>query len=311
MAVATKMPLPAMQLTSPAAATTDAALNARLAIDTQAVGDLRARAVRDPKGAAKEVAHQFEKMFLDMVMKSMREASPKFDELDSSNVDTFRSMYDQQLSQSLTSGKGLGLADIISKQIERLSNPELAKTPIKRPQSYDFSGAAKAAGKATASAVDGPEQARDFVATVGEAATTAAEALGLSPHLMLAHAALESGWGRKPIVDAKGRNSHNLFGIKAGGDWTGATADIVTTEYVDGVAQKRVERFRAYDSYADAFSDYAGLLSKRYGSATQAGSDAKAFGERLQQGGYATDPNYAQKLMRVADSPALRSFKAA
>jgi flagellar protein FlgJ len=298
-----------MRLTS---ATNDAALNAHLAIDTQAVGDLRARAARDPKGAAKEVAHQFEKMFLDMVMKSMREATPKFDELDSSNVDTFRSMYDQQLSQSLTSGKGLGLADMISKQIDRLSNPESLKTPLKRPQSYDFSAAAKPAATAAMSAPgDTQDKTHDFVATVGQAATTAAEALGLSPHLMLAHAALESGWGKRPITDAKGNNTHNLFGIKAGSDWTGKTADIVTTEFVDGVAQKRVERFRAYDSYTDAFNDYASLLANRYGAATQAGSDAKAFGERLQQGGYATDPNYAQKLARVADSPALRTFKAA
>lgn len=292
--------------------TADAALNAHLAIDAQAVGSLRARAVKDPKGAAHEVAQQFEKMFLDMVMKSMREATPKFDDLDSSTVNTFRSMYDEQLSQNLTSGKGLGLADMVARQIARMSDPQAAKTPIKRPQSYDFGAAAKAAAKpaATGNADHASEQTTDFVATVGDAATTAAEALGLSPHLMLAHAALESGWGKKPIVDAKGKNSHNLFGIKAGSDWTGKTADIITTEYVDGVAQKRVERFRAYDSYTDAFADYASLLSKRYGDATQAGSDAKTFAERLQQGGYATDPHYAQKLARVADSPALRAYRA-
>jgi flagellar protein FlgJ len=133
----------------------------------------------------------------------------------------------------------------------------------------------------------------------------------MSPHLMLAHAALETGWGRKPISDSKGKNTFNLFGIKAGSNWSGKTADVVTTEFVDGVAQKRVERFRAYDSYQEAFDDYAQLLSNRFGSATQAGADAKVFGERLQRSGYATDPNYARKLAQVAASPALRAYRVA
>src|SRR6218665_3765756 len=99
----------------------DSTLNARLAIDVQAVGDLRARVSRDPQGAAREVAGQFEKLFLDMMMKTMREATPKYDSLDSNAVGTFRSMYDQQLTQSLSSGKGLGLADVIYQQIQKLS----------------------------------------------------------------------------------------------------------------------------------------------------------------------------------------------
>lgn len=312
--------------------TRDATLNSHLAIDAQAVGSLRARAAKDPKGTSREVAQQFEKMFLDMVMKSMREASPKFSDLDHGKaMETFQSMYDEQLSQNLTGGKGkgLGLADMIAHQIARQSDPKSAKTPIHRLQSYDF-GTAKAAGTGNAVHLDttahntavkpngshaantpAADKTTDFVAAVGDAAVSAAGLLGLSPHLMLAHAALESGWGKKPITDAKGNNSHNLFGIKAGSDWTGKTADITTTEYVDGVAQKRVERFRAYDSYTEAFADYAGLLAKRYGSATQAGGDAKAFADSLQQGGYATDPNYAQKLAHVAESPALRAYKTA
>ncbi|MBL8508104.1 MAG: glucosaminidase domain-containing protein, partial [Chitinimonas sp.] len=108
-----------------------------------------------------------------------------------------------------------------------------------------------------------------------------------------------------------GNNSHNLFGIKAGRGWEGKTTDITTTEFVDGVAQKRVERFRVYNSYAEAFADYARLLSSRYGDAVQAGADAKVFGKELQAGGYATDPAYADKLARVAEHPALKAYKAA
>ncbi|WP_269531977.1 flagellar assembly peptidoglycan hydrolase FlgJ [Chitinimonas sp. BJYL2] len=289
-------------------ASQNAALNARLAIDAQAVGDLRARVAKDPKGAAREVAGQFEKMFLDMVMKSMREASPKFDELESNSVGMFRSMYDQQLSQTMTSGKGLGLADVIAAQIERMGNPSLLQQPQRSPARGVET--ARAANPAAAPAA-APANSSSFVETLGEAASGAAQMLGLSPHLMLAHAALETGWGKKPITDAKGNNTHNLFGIKAGSSWTGKTADITTTEYVDGVAQKRVERFRAYDSYADAFADYAKLLSRRYGDAVQAGSDAKAFASGLQEGGYATDPAYARKLARVAEHPALRAYRAA
>lgn len=297
-------------------ATSNASLNARLAIDAQAVGDLRSRAARDPKGAAKEVAGQFEKMFLDMVMKSMRDATPKFDELESSTVGMFRSMYDQQLSQTITSGKGLGLADVIAAQVERMNNPASLQVPLHRPGRDTFDLKAAKTGAATgtntppnaASKAEG--SASDFVNTLGQAATGAAQSLGLSPHLMLAHAALESGWGKKPITDSAGNNTYNLFGIKAGRDWTGKTADITTTEYVDGVAQKRVEKFRAYDSYADAFSDYARLLSKRYGDAAQAGGDAKTFANELQEGGYATDPAYAKKLARVAEHPALRAYRA-
>lgn len=290
-------------------------LNRSLAIDSKSVGDLKSNMGKDPAGTAKAVAKQFESLFLNMVMKSMREATPKFDDTESETVNTFRGMYDQQLTQNLTSGSGIGLADMVEKQMARMNNPALYATAVKHPQTLDMLSrpvAAKAAvsnsGNAAGSAATSPEQ---FVATVGNDAIAAATSLGLSPHLMLAHAALESGWGKRPITDAQGNNTYNLFGIKAGANWTGKTADIVTTEYVDGVAQKRVEKFRAYDSYADAFSDYAKLLQNRYGDATKAGSDGKAFAASLQDGGYATDPNYASKLAQVTTHPALQRFKTA
>ncbi|PHV11241.1 flagellar assembly peptidoglycan hydrolase FlgJ [Chitinimonas sp. BJB300] len=287
----------------------NASLNAKLAIDAQAVGDLRSKLARDPKGAARDVASQFEKMFLDMVMKSMRQATPKFDELNSDTVGMFQGMYDQQLSQNLTSGTGLGLADMITAQLEKMTSNTL-QTPLKRPASSTFGSPGIKAITSPTQAETGTSSADDFIATVGTAAVGAAQAMGLSPHLMLAHAALETGWGKKPITDSAGNNTHNLFGIKAGKDWKGKTADIVTTEYVDGKAQKRVETFRAYDSYTAAFNDYGQLLSKRYGDAAQAGGNAKVFATELQEGGYATDPSYAKKLARVAEHPALKAYRA-
>lgn len=299
-------------------------LSQRLAIDSQGVGDLRARMAKDPSGTAKEVAQQFEALFLNMVMKSMREATPKFDEMNSDTANMFRGMYDQQLSQNLTSGPGLGLATMIEQQISRKADPTALETPLRRPQSLDLRSlelpgfetlkrapVAKAAGSASVSTATGESGPEQFIAKVGPEAMEAARSLGLSPHLLLAHAALETGWGKKPLTDAQGQNTHNLFGIKAGASWTGKTADVLTTEYVDGVAQKRVEKFRAYDSYADAFKDYGRLLASRYGEAVKAGSDGKAFASSLQEGGYATDPRYATKLAQVSEHSALSRYRVA
>lgn len=145
-----------------------------------------------------------------------------------------------------------------------------------------------------------------FLGKLAGVAKATAEALGLSPHLLLAQAALETGWGRKAIKDGTGQESFNLFGIKAGKHWTGKTVEVMTTEYIHGQAQKKVESFRAYGSYAESFSDYARLIKGRYGEAIANGATAEGFGQALQAKGYATDPNYAQKMTRVAQSVAYR-----
>lgn len=145
-----------------------------------------------------------------------------------------------------------------------------------------------------------------FLEHLAGIAQTTAASLGLSPHLLLAQAALETGWGRKAIKDAAGQESHNLFGIKAGKHWTGKTVDVKTTEYVHGVAQQKLESFRAYGSFAESFLDYARLIKDRYGDAIANGATARGFGEALQAKGYATDPSYAQKIARVAQSVAYR-----
>ena len=143
-----------------------------------------------------------------------------------------------------------------------------------------------------------------FLEAYGESAREAAESLGLSPTLLLAHAALETGWGRRLIRGADGEDCRNLFALKAGPSWTGRTVELLTTEYVGGLPVQRRERFRAYDSHAEAFADYARLLRRRYRAALDAGDSAEAFGNALQAGGYATDPAYALKLARVSRSMA-------
>jgi flagellar protein FlgJ len=148
---------------------------------------------------------------------------------------------------------------------------------------------------------DAPAHVEAFVQRLLPHAQAASAGTGIPARFMLGQAALETGWGRTEIRGADGQNSHNLFGIKAGNGWKGRTVDIVTTEYVDGKAQKQVESFRAYDSYADSFRDYANLLrgNARYQNVIAHGQDATGFARGLQQAGYATDPAYAQKLMGV------------
>jgi len=148
-----------------------------------------------------------------------------------------------------------------------------------------------------------PEQ-QAFLESIAPWARQAAERLGVAPELVQAHAALESGWGQRPLRGADGASSHNLFGIKAGASWNGATGDSTTTEYVNGAALTTRARFRAYPDAASAFQDYARVLTDnpRYRAALNTGSDAQAFAQGLARGGYATDPAYAAKLERIADS---------
>ena len=146
------------------------------------------------------------------------------------------------------------------------------------------------------------EEQQAFLDSIAPWAREAAAKLGVAPELVAAHAALESGWGQRPIPSPQGGSSHNLFGIKASGNWSGAVAETATTEYVGGAAVKTNARFRAYPDAASAFRDYAQMLldNPRYKGAIGAGNDAHAFAQGLAKGGYATDPAYAAKLARLA-----------
>jgi len=146
-----------------------------------------------------------------------------------------------------------------------------------------------------------PQTRQEFLASIQPWAEETGQRLGVSPQVVAAHAALESGWGQHPLR-AAGADSNNLFGLKAGGSWQGAVASAQTTEYQNGVALKKTERFRSYPDAASAFRDYADLLTSnpRYQSALNTGSDARAFARGLAQGGYATDPAYADKLSQLA-----------
>ena len=306
----------------------------RLVDDVSSLGNLRVGAKRGDASAIRQAAQQFESLLFEQMLKSMRAAVPQSDLWDSDQSKMFQGMFDQQLSVTLTQKRGFGLADMLLRQVL----PSSANHPAKaadatgvvapsRPDAVDAHGQShptKAVSRgaqpptvtslsasAVASTAQGAGQDRlnAFLDRVGDGLKVAADVLGVTPLAVAAHAALESGWGKREILTASGQPSHNLFGIKAGPGWTGKVAETVTTEYVNGQPVKKVERFRAYDSYADGLQDYARMLggNARYRDALNRGDDVTGFALALQKGGYATDPQYASKLARVANHPLLRA----
>jgi peptidoglycan hydrolase FlgJ len=267
--------------------------------DFQGLASLKNDAKAQAPTALKEAARQFESLFTQMLLKSMREANKSFGEdslFGSDQGDMYQDMFDDQIAMQLSKGKGLGLADMLVRQLQ---------------------GGLQGTEKSSASAPSEPSAIRhplsaskeDFLRQLRPHAERAARELGVDPNALLAQAALETGWGRSVPCNAQGGCSFNLFGIKAGSQWSGATVNVPTLEFEAGIPVRKVERFRAYDSPADSFRDYAALIrdSSRYANARGAGDDVEAFATALQQGGYATDPHYAQKIAAVASEVRARS----
>ena len=340
-------------------------MTSRLAIDTKSVDDLHLLSKQDSKKALKEAAKQFEALFLQMLVKSMRDATIKSGLIDSQQTQFYTEMYDQQLTQSM-SAKGIGLADIMVEQLTRTYNiPESQETlekiveenhssldkvaiqadnRLKTPEpsrleqlsssqhvvpnsskpsvtvispaipDIDMSHQLWPNHQAITRLVDesatdkktdsaNSDKTTDFFNALMPHASVASESTGIPAHFMLAQAALESGWGKHEIRHPDNSPSHNLFGIKAGGSWKGEVVETITTEYVNGVPQKTVEKFRAYHSYEEGFRDYAALLSNnpRYADIINT-QNAADFANGLQRAGYATDPKYADKLLRILNN---------
>jgi flagellar protein FlgJ len=253
--------------------------------DIRSMEALRSAAARDPTSAVREAAKQFEALFMQELMKSMRAASVQSGLLDNGGTELGTELLDAQFATKMTGLPG-GLADSIARQLER-----------------NLPGASGAAATPTAPRM--PERgAAAFIERHRHAARAAEASSGIPAHFIIGQAAHESAWGAREIRHADGTPSHNLFGVKAGAGWTGPVAEVLTTEFVDGQPRKVVARFRAYGSYDEAFRDYARLLktSPRYRDAVAGGGNAGAFAEALQRGGYATDPDYADKLTRVINT---------
>lgn len=312
--------------------------NATFYADFKSLTALKSEARTNSEKALRGAAQQFESLFINMMLKSMREATSSVgDSLTGGNeMDMYQGMFDEQLATQMAKGKGLGLADLLVQQLNRsgLVKPNAA-TPSGKDTTADGSAikpadaganhanqgsTVKRAVKTAAISTDGQTATKrtaasshhtqamrfkspaDFVAKMWPHAQQAAKQLGVDPATLIAHAALETGWGKHIPCESDGSSSHNLFGIKASGDWDGQSVANTTVEFSDGVAVKKVDRFKSYDSAAQCFADYASLLAShsRYSKTLNTGSNTAQFAAALQKGGYATDPNYAHKLKAVA-----------
>lgn len=299
----------------------------RFVLDTKAAAELRNKLKQDPQAGLKQAAQQFEGMLLQMMLKSMRDATPQDGLMDSDQTRFFTSIMDQQLAQNLSSQGKLGFAKLIEQQLGRnlasgntdadfSSLESLQKSLIDRqterlnaPSSGVGAERVRSATSGVSTeAVPAPStSAGEFVSRIWPHATEAATTLGVPAQFIVGHAALETGWGKSEIRLPDGSSSYNLFGVKAGKSWTGPTVEVQTTEYVNGVAQTSREKFRVYGSYAESFRDYANLLKNNTRFSGVLGQqDGTQFARSLQQSGYATDPMYADKLGRIIGGNTLR-----
>ena len=291
------------------------------AFDQGRLADLKRGVTAGPgnEAARKQVATQVEALFLQMMLKRMREASPRSGLFDSEQSQMLRSMADEQLALQLAD-PGVGLAQAMLRQMQQgrpagAVDAALDAVPGAAPADagltadgpprqvsalLDLLRTQRARDRALAAAEGAPPHVVDFVSRMAGPAQVAARQSGVPARLILGQAALESGWGRRELKYEDGSTSYNLFGIKAGSGWDGKVVNVLTTEYENGTARKLVQPFRAYGSYEESFADYARLIgdSPRYESVLRARDEIEAA-RRIQAAGYATDPAYADKLIAV------------
>jgi flagellar protein FlgJ len=264
--------------------------------DFSGLDALKRSAHQNDPAALHAVAKQFESLFARMMIKSMRDAIGKDPIFGSDQSQTYQSMLDDQLSLELTKGKGLGLADMLVRQLQQSG----ATAAAAATGTTAASAAAATPPRATTGA-SSTERA-NFVNQIWPEAAQAAQQLGVHPVSLVAQAALETNWGRNVPRTSGGASSNNLFGVKAGSSWSGASVSAATQEFVGGAAQQTSAAFRAYASPGESFQDYVALVrnNPRLSAALGSGTSVAAFATALQQGGYATDPDYAHKMTAVA-----------
>ncbi len=276
--------------------------------DFAALGKLRRGAGNNDPAAIRAVAEQFEALLTRTMLKSMRDAIGPDPMFGSDQQQMYQGMADDQLSVQLSKGKGLGLANMLVRQLQKLGvkgadAAEGSTTPHAAAKATAaYTTTQRASDISTASSASDPVKST-FIQDMWPHAQEAGQLLGVDPRHLIAQAALETNWGRNMPQDPAGRCSNNLFGIKSSGDWTGASVTSATHEFLGGSQTATPAQFRAYATAAQSFQDYASLLrnSPRFAAALNTGADVHAFAAGLQRGGYATDPNYASKIAAVAN----------
>jgi len=335
--------------------------------DLNSVSQLKSGPKANSPENIRKVAEQFESLFVNMMVKSMRDANAVFAEgnpLNTPQTRHYQDMYDNQLSIHLAESKGLGMTDTLMRQLSPQGSTTAASANAGKQavegldqsallarrrlaissnysdwaqrhaqqsatgapdssESKDSSSvvqnwqplralqaaARNAESPSSAQMVNSDSAARtrfanadEFVETMLPMAEKAAARLGVDPHYLVAQAALETGWGKSVIKGSDGASSHNLFGIKSHGGWQGDSAQVMTTEFRNGVAGKERAAFRSYDSWEQSFEDYVSFLETngRYQQALGSTANPDSFFRELQQAGYATDPQYASKVSQIA-----------
>jgi len=281
--------------------------------DLQGLDSLKLAAKKESPQAVRAVAQQFEALFLQMMLKSMRDATGSDPLFDGQQTAMYRDMYDKQLALDISSkGRGIGIADMLVKQLQNLpqyrsteSDAVVAAKPLPARLSTAFqltphtaAGAASGSMTGKVSAADVTTSPESFVQKLWPLAKKAAAKIGASAEALVAQAALETGWGKAVIRRPDGSSSYNLFNIKADQRWDGERVAKSTLEYRHGVASKEVAQFRSYGSFEESFDDYVTFLQNnpRYADALKVAHEPQSFIQSLQQAGYATDPEYASKI---------------
>jgi len=295
--------------------------NSAVYTDFQGFADMRREAREETPEAITKTAKQFEALFVQMMLKSMRDTLPEEGMFNSKQQRMYQDMMDKQLSLNLSMGKGVGLANVIERQLSR--QPANAMPPRELADYFNRPTRPPAKPVAQTSAMENSytelkmspindsywQQPEDFIKDIWPYAVKAGNELGVGPEVLIAQSALETGWGKYSRQFDNGENSYSLFGIKADANWQGKRIFVSTLEFKDGTMQREQANFRAYDSIGDAFNDYVRFIQQnpRYQPALERGYNPRAYAEELQKAGYATDPDYAAKIERIRSGQLIKT----
>ncbi len=306
--------------------------------DINQLAELRRGAVKNDAGTIKQVAEKFEALFVQQLFKNLRAETADSDSImDNAQSKMYRSMYDQKVSETLAKKGMLGLSSLIEKQLNPSSEsgshkikPEQTFFPLesywahqqKKPIKLDSTTSSQPKNVATnlhttaAPITSQPTQTIDsktaFVKAIWPLAEQAGKQLGVDPKVLVAQSVLETGWGQHMMQQPDQPTSNNLFGIKSTRHWQGEKVAVSSLEFIDQIPQKKVSSFKVYQDFSQSFRDYVDLVtnSPRYQPALQQASSAENYIQSLQEGGYATDPNYSEKIISIMNSPRLNSILA-
>ena len=266
---------------------------------------LKLAAKNNSPEALQVVAEQFEAFFLQLMLKQMRDSSLAEGIFDSDKTRFYQDMMDQQMALDMAKQHSIGIADSIVRQLQHTvkTDESMQLKPLpSRPGAFN-----PVMRKGSINSFNSFSSPSDFINAMRPYAEQAAAELGVPANVLLAQSALETGWGQKIIRSNDGNSSHNLFGIKADSRWQGESVRVGSLEYRDGTARQEVSAFRVYDSYQESFRDYVDFIksNERYSPALRQVNSSGEYIKALQEAGYATDPEYADKVMTIIKREAI------